>query len=36
MTTFIVILEFVVIPIVAIAVAIALFTRRRSGGNKPD
>jgi hypothetical protein len=36
MTTFIVILEFVVIPIVAIAVAIALFTRRRNGSNKPD
>jgi hypothetical protein len=29
MTTFIVVLEFVVIPVIAIAVGIALFTRQR-------
>jgi hypothetical protein len=34
MQTFVILLEFVVIPIAAIAVAVALFTRGR-GGRKP-
>jgi hypothetical protein len=34
MQTFVVLIEFVVIPIAAIAVAVALFTRRR-GGRRP-
>ena len=32
MATFIIILEFVVIPVIAIAVAMALFVRRRKDG----
>jgi hypothetical protein len=37
METFVIILEFVVIPVIAIAVGIAVFTRRRNdgGGDKP-
>ena len=38
MQTFVIVLEFVVIPVIAIAVGIALFMRRRNddGGGKPD